>query len=527
MSPETKAKAPKAKTNGQAVTYKFKHETKKYQNFIAGKWCDASSGEVSENRNPANIEDLIGTFPRSGPADVDRAVKSAKKAFEWWRLVPPPQKAQLFFRLVEIMKERKEKFAFDMTREMGKPIFETRGDVQEGIDTAFYACGEGYRMFGKTVPSELPSKFNMTVRMPMGVAGLVTPWNFPMAIPTWKSFPALMCGNTVVIKPAEITPLSVWNLVNAILDAGFPPEVINVVFGSGTKVGNAIVSHPDVKAISFTGSNGVGRKIMEMAAPQLKRISMELGGKNCTIICNDANLDLAVDACVWAGFGTTGQRCTATSRVIVEEGIHDEFVEKFIKAAKKLKIGYGNDPGVLMGPAVSESQMNTDLEYIEIGKKEDGATLVLGGKRKTGIEYKNGWFVEPTIFTGVTPKMRIAQEEIFGPVVSVIRVKNYDEALKVGNDIEYGLSSAVFTQDVNRAYRAFRELETGITYINSATIGAEAHLPFGGMKGTGNGHREGGWGAYEFFSEVKTCYVDYSGTLQKAQIDTDETAKKK
>jgi acyl-CoA reductase-like NAD-dependent aldehyde dehydrogenase len=334
-----------------------------------------------------------------------------------------------------------------------------------------------------------------------------------------------MCGNTVVIKPAEITPLSVWNLVNAILDAGFPPEVINVVFGSGSKVGNAIVQHPDTKVISFTGSNGVGRKIMEMAAPMLKRISMELGGKNCTIICNDAKLDLAVDACVWAGFGTTGQRCTATSRVIVEEGIHDEFVEKFIKAAKKLKVGYGNDPGVLMGPAVSEDQLKTDLQYIEIGKKE-GAALVLGGKRKTGPEYKNGWFIEPTIFTGVTPKMRIAQEEIFGPVVSVIKVKNFDEALKVGNDIEFGLSSAVFTQDVNRAYRAFRDLETGITYINSATIGAEAHLPFGGMKGTGNGHREGGWGAYEFFSEVKTCYVDYSGTLQRAQIDPDDANKK-
>ncbi|MFZ5434708.1 MAG: aldehyde dehydrogenase family protein [Calditrichota bacterium] len=519
MSPE--------KTKAIKPTYKFKHETKKYQNFIAGKWCDSSSGEVSENRNPANKDDLIGTFPRSTKEDVDRAVKSAKKAYEWWRLVPPPQRAQMFLKLVDIMKARKEQFAFDMTREMGKPVFETRGDVQEGIDTALYACGEGYRLFGKTVPSELPSKFNMTVRLPMGVAGLVTPWNFPMAIPTWKTFPALMCGNTVVIKPAEITPLSVWNLVNAILDAGFPPEVINMVCGSGTKVGNAIVQHPDTKMISFTGSNFVGRKIMEMAAPMLKRISMELGGKNCTIILNDANLELAVDACVWAGFGTTGQRCTATSRVIVEEGVHDEFVEMFIKAAKKLKVGYGNDPGITMGPAVSESQLNTDLEYIEIGKKEDKATLAYGGKRLTTPEHKNGYFIQPTIFTDCKPKMRISQEEIFGPVVSVIKVKNYDEALKVGNDIEYGLSSAVFTQDVNKAFRAFRDIETGITYINSATIGAEAHLPFGGMKGTGNGHREGGWGPYEFFSEVKTCYVDWSGSLQKAQIDTDELKKKK
>jgi acyl-CoA reductase-like NAD-dependent aldehyde dehydrogenase len=514
MSP---AKAPAAKATEKK--YKFPHDTKKYQNFIAGKWCDSSSGEVSENRNPANTADLIGTFPRSTKEDVDRAVKSAKKAFEWWRLVPPPQRAKMFYRLVDILQKGKEQYAFQMTREMGKPIFETRGDVQEGIDTAMYACGEGYRLFGKTVPSELPSKFNMTIRYPIGVCGLITPWNFPMAIPTWKIFPALMCGNTVVIKPAEITPLSVWNLVNAILEAGFPPEVINVVFGAGSKVGNAMVEHPGTAVISFTGSNAVGRQIAAMAAPKLKRLAMELGGKNCTLICNDANLDLAVDACIWGGFGTTGQRCTASSRVIVEEGVHDQFVELFIKAAKKLKVGYGNDEGITMGPAVSEDQMKTDLAYIEIGKKE-GVEVVLGGKRLTGPEHKDGWFVQPTIFTGCKPKMRTSQEEIFGPVVSIIKVKNYDEAIEVANGIEFGLSSAVFTQDVNKAYRAFRDLDTGLTYINAATIGAEAHLPFGGMKGTGNGHREGGWGAYEFYSEVKACYVDWSGTLQRAQIDT-------
>ncbi|MCX6600766.1 MAG: aldehyde dehydrogenase family protein [bacterium] len=521
MSP---AKAPAAKAADKK--YKFPHDTRKYQSFIAGKWCDSSSGEVSENRNPANVSDLIGTFPRSTKEDVDRAVKSAKKAFQWWRLVPPPQRAKMFYRLVDIMQKRKEEHAFQMTREMGKPIFETRGDVQEGIDTAMYACGEGYRLFGKTVPSELPSKFNMTIRYPIGVCGLVTPWNFPMAIPTWKIFPALMCGNTVVIKPAEITPLSVWNLINAILEAGFPPEIINVVFGAGSKVGNAIVQHPDTAVISFTGSNAVGRKIAEMAAPKLKRLAMELGGKNCTLICNDANLDLAVDACIWGGFGTTGQRCTASSRVIVEEGVHDEFVDLFIKAAKKLKVGYGNDEGITMGPAVSEDQMKTDLEYIEIGKKE-GVTVALGGKRLSGPEHKDGWFVQPTIFTGCKPKMRTSQEEIFGPVVSVIKVKNYDEAIEVANDIEFGLSSAVFTQDVNKAYRAFRDLDTGLTYINAATIGAEAHMPFGGMKGTGNGHREGGWGAYEFYSEVKACYVDWSGTLQRAQIDDPKALAKK
>ena len=519
MSPVTLAKTPKTKANGKpATSYKFKHDTRKYQNFIAGKWCDSSNGEVRENRNPANIEDLIGTFPHSTKEDVNRAVKSAKKAFEWWRLVPPPKKAQMFLKLVDIMKQRKEQFAFDMTREMGKPIFETRGDVQEGIDTAQYAVGEGNRMFGKTVPSELPNKNCMTMRMPIGVAGLISPWNFPMAIPTWKMFPALMCGNTVVIKPAELTPLSVWNLVNAVLDAGFPPEVVNVVFGSGSQVGAAIVEHPDVPLISFTGSSAVGRKLNAAAGAMLKRVSLELGGKNACIVCNDANLELAVDACVWGGFGTTGQRCTATSRVIVEEGVHDEFVEKFIKAAKKLRIGYGNDADVTMGPAVSEGQLKTDLDYIEIGKKE-GATLALGGKRLNTGEHKNGYFIQPTILTGVKPRMRVAQEEIFGPVVSVIKVKNFDEALRVANDVEYGLSSAVFTQDINRSYLAFRDLETGITYINSATIGAEAHLSFGGMKATGNGHREGGWEVYDFYSETKTCYVDWSGTLQRAQID--------
>ncbi|MDD5087606.1 MAG: aldehyde dehydrogenase family protein [bacterium] len=405
-----------------------------------------------------------------------------------------------------------------MTREMGKPIFETRGDVQEGIDTAMYACGEGYRLFGHTVPSELPNKFNMTIRFPIGVAGLVTPWNFPMAIPTWKIFPALMCGNTVVIKPAEITPLSVWNLLNAMLDSGFPPEVINVVFGSGSKVGNAIVEHPDTNVISFTGSSEVGRKIGATASGMLKRVSMELGGKNCTLIMNDANLELAVDACIWAGFGTTGQRCTACSRVIVEEGIHDKFVELFIKAAKKLKVGYGNDPGITMGPAVSADQLKTDLDYVEIGKKE-GCTVVCGGKRLTTPEHKNGHFMQPTIFTDCKPNMRTSQEEIFGPVVSVIKAKNLDDAIKIANGIQYGLSSAIFTQDVNAAYRAFRDLETGLTYVNAATIGAEAHMPFGGMKSTGNGHREGGWQAYEFYSETKACYVDYSGTLQRAQID--------
>jgi aldehyde dehydrogenase (NAD+) len=483
---------------------------KKYQNFIAGKWCDAETGETFDNRNPADTNDLIGTFPLSSTKDVDRAVKSAKKAFEWWRKVPAPEKGKLFFKLGEVLRERKEQYSFDMTREMGKPIFETRGDVQEAIDTADYAIGECKRMFGHTVPSELPNKFNMTIRFPIGVAGLITPWNFPMAIPSWKTIPCLACGNTFVIKPAQLTPLSVNNLIEAMLDAGFPPEVMNIVHGGG--------SHKDTNLVSFTGSSAVGRMVGEVGGRMLKRTSMELGGKNAQIVLNDANIEMAVDAAIWGGFGTTGQRCTATSRVIIEEGIHDEFVAAYVKAAKKLRLGYGNDKGITMGPAVSEGQRQTDLNYVKIGVDE-GAELMLGGKKATGKGLENGFFIQPTIFTGVTPKMRIAQEEIFGPVVSIIKVKYFDEAIKVCNDIEYGLSSAVFTQDINKAYVAFRDIECGLTYINASTIGAEAHMPFGGMKATGNGHREGGWEAYEFYSETKACYVDYSGTMQRAQID--------
>jgi len=511
--------ASEAKDKKKAAANGGKSKTKVYQNFIAGKWCDAANGQIVENRNPAMWSDLIGTFPHSPKEDVDRAVKSAQKAYKTWRLVPPPAKAKLFFRLVEILTERKEQYAFDMTREMGKPIFETRGDVQEAIDTAWYASGEGYRMFGKTVPSELNNKFNMTIRMPIGVCGLISPWNFPMAIPSWKIIPALMCGNTVVFKPAELVPLSAHNFVEAILDAGFPPEIINIVHGSGKEVGAHIVNHPDIPVISFTGSSAVGKVIGRDASYMLKRVSMELGGKNAQIVMNDADLDHAVDCATWGGFGTTGQRCTATSRVICEEGIHDAFVEKYIKAAKKLKIGYGNDEGITMGPCVSEGQRKTVMEYVEIGKNVDKATLAYGGKALTKGDHADGWFHEPTIFTDVKPGMRIAQEEIFGPVVSILKAKNFDDALKISNNIDYGLSSAVFTKNVDQAFRSFRDIEAGITYINAATIGAEAHMPFGGMKATGNGHREGGWEVYEFYSETKACYIDYSGKLQRAQID--------
>ena len=516
MSP---AKAPAAKATDKK--YKFPHDTRKYQSFIAGKWCDSSSGEVSENRNPANVSDLIGTFPRSTKEDVDRAVKSAKKAFQWWRLVPPPQKAKMFYRLVDIMQKRKEEHAFQMTREMGKPIFETRGDVQEGIDTAMYACGEGYRLFGKTVPSELPSKFNMTIRYPIGVCGLVTPWNFPMAIPTWKIFPALVCGNTVVFKPASDTPACGAKLVEILVEAGVPKGVVNLVHGGGRDVGMAIIEHPDVRVVSFTGSSDVGRVIGEKCGRSLKRLSLELGGKNGQIVMDDANLDLALEGALWGAFGTTGQRCTATSRIIIHEKVYKQFTDRLVEMAKKLRIGNGLDESVQMGPCINAGQRESVHSYVEIGKNEDNAKMLCGGEFATDGDLKKGTFYKPTVFADCHRKMRIAQEEIFGPVVALIPVKSFDEAIEVINDSAYGLSSSIYTQDVNRAMRAVRDIEAGITYINGPTIGAEVCLPFGGVKDTGNGHREACHTVLDTFTEWKSVYIDYSGKLQKAQIDVE------
>jgi aldehyde dehydrogenase (NAD+) len=491
---------------------------KKYQNFINGRWCDAIGGETFENRNPANKDDLIGVFPKSGKRDVDAAVKAARAAFREWRLVPAPQRGQIMKAVGDLMVQRKEKIARDMTREMGKVLAETRGDTQEGIDTAYYAAGEGRRMFAPSAPSELPNKFAMTIRQPMGVAGIICPWNFPMAIPTWKIFPALTCGNAVVFKPASDVPLTGTTLVEILLEAGVPPKAINLVHGTGSGVGAPLVEHPDVDVISFTGSSAAGRKIAEACGRSLKRVSLELGGKNAQIVMDDADLDLAIDGALWGAFGTTGQRCTATSRLILQEGIHDEFVDRFLKRAKKLKLGYGLNEGADVGPVINEGQRRIIHEYVKVGQKE-GAKMLCGGKFATEGDLSKGFFYKPTIFVGVTTKMRIAQEEIFGPVVAVIKVKTFPEAVAVLNNTSYGLSSSIYTQDINRAFTAMRDIEAGITYINGPTIGAEAHLPFGGVKDTGNGHREGGWTVYEIFSEWKTIYVDFSGRLQKAQID--------
>ncbi|HXW91302.1 MAG TPA: aldehyde dehydrogenase family protein [Terriglobales bacterium] len=491
---------------------------KVYKNLIDGEPVEASTGETFENRNPADNRDLVGIFQKSGKADVDAAVAAAKSAFAKWRLVPAPRRAELVYRAAEILIERKEECARDMTREMGKILSETRGDVQEAIDTAYYMAGEGRRMFGPTTPSELPNKFAMAVRQPIGVCAMITPWNFPMAIPSWKLLPAIVCGNTCVIKPAQDTPLSTFNLVRALVDAGLPKGVVNIVTGFGSQVGAPLLEHPDVSAVSFTGSTAVGRVIGTKAAQSFKHCSLELGGKNPMIVLDDANLDLAIEGGVWGGFGTTGQRCTATSRILVEKGVYGEFVERYVERAKRLKIGNGLDETVEMGPAINPGQLETDLNYIEIGKAE-GARLKCGGNRLTHGDQQYGSFLEPTVFVDVEPTMRIAQEEIFGPVVSILRCEHLEHAIEIANRIPYGLSSSLYTRDVNKSFRALRDLEAGITYINAPTIGAEVHLPFGGVKATGNGHREGGIGAIDFYSQWKSVYVDYSDRLQKAQID--------
>src|SRR6266702_1191629 len=476
-----------------------------YKNFIDDEWVEASTGETFENRNPADTRDVIGIFQRSGKADVEAAVDAAKRAFQKWRLVPAPRRAEIVYRAAEMLSARKEELARDMTLEMGKILKETRGDVQEAIDTAYYMAGEGRRLFGPTVPSELPNKFAMAVRAHIGVCGMITPWNFPMAIPSWKLLPAIVCGNTCVIKPAQDTPLSTFNLVRTLADAGVPKGVINIVTGFGSSVGTPMTEHPEVRAVSLTGSTEVGRIVGTTAAKTFKHCS----------------LDLAIEGGLWGGFGTTGQRCTATSRIIVQKGIYGEFVERYVNRAKALKVGNGLDEAIDMGPAINASQLGTDLNYVEVGRSE-GAKLKCGGNKLTKGEYANGYFMEPTVFIDVDPKMRIAQEEIFGPVVSIIPCDNLENAIEIANNIEYGLSSALYTKDVNKAFAAMRDLHAGITYINAPTIGAEVHLPFGVVKATGNGHREGGIGAIDFYSEWKSVYVDYSDRLQKAQIDRPE-----
>ncbi|RME23592.1 MAG: aldehyde dehydrogenase family protein, partial [Candidatus Zixiibacteriota bacterium] len=419
-----------------------------FKNFINGEWVESSSGETFENRNPADTSELIGIFQKSNAADVDAAMTAAAEAYKSWRLVPAPKRGELLFKVAQRLLDQKEQFSRDETREMGKILAETRGDVQEAIDMTFYMAGEGRRLFGATTPSEMVKKFNMTVRQPLGVCAFITPWNFPMAIPAWKIMPALICGNTVVIKPATDTPLSVVNLMKVFEEEGIPKGVVNMVTGTGGTVGQAMIHDDRVKVVSFTGSTAVGRKVSEACAPNFKHVCLEMGGKNVQIVMDDANLELAVDGALWGAFGTTGQRCTATSRLIIHEAVHDKMVEMLAERAGKLKVGNGLDESVQMGPCINEGQLNTVLEYIEIGKKE-GANLVIGGERLTGGDYDKGFFVKPTIFTGVTQQMRIWREEIFGPVLSVSSFKTFEQAIEMANDTSYGLSASIYTQDIN------------------------------------------------------------------------------
>jgi alpha-ketoglutaric semialdehyde dehydrogenase len=491
-----------------------------YQLFVAGEWVDSVSRKTFESLNPADRRDVVGHFQAGTAADVAMAVKAAEMALPRWKATPAPKRGEILYRFGALMAEHKERLARAMTREMGKVLAEARGDVQEGIDIAFLMAGEGRRMFGDTVPSELPDKWAMSIRQPIGIAGIITPWNFPMAIPCWKMMPALVAGNTVVFKPASDTPHCATLLVELMAEAGFPAGTVNLVTGSGAEVGNAIVDSPDVPVISFTGHSSTGKAIAERSARRLKRVSLELGGKNGVVVLRDADLDLATDGIVWSAFGTTGQRCTAASRVIVERPVLEPLLERLERRAKALRLGSGLDESVDVGPLINPAALEKVGSYIDVGRSE--GDLVLGGHPAMGGDLEHGNFFEPTIFTSIKPMDRMAQEEIFGPVLSVIPVDDYPAAVTALNQTRYGLSSSIFTRDANAAFRAMRDFETGIVYVNAGTTGAETHLPFGGWKETGNGHREAGHVALDTFTEWKSIYVDYSGRLQRAQIDNQD-----
>ena len=490
------------------------------RNYIDGKWVDSSSGETFDDSDPANGE-LIATCTRSTTADIDRAVDAARRAFDAWRLMPAPKRGEIMYRAGEIMLARKDDLAREMTRDMGKVLAEARGDVQEGIDMTYYIAGEGRRQFGDVVPAELPNKWAMSMRHPHGVVAAITPWNFPLAIPTWKIMPALILGNTVVFKPASFTPLLAVRLVEIMEEAGLPRGVLNLVLGPGGDLGDHLVTHPGVDLISFTGSSDTGAHISEIAGRLLKRVSCELGGKNAIVVMDDANIDLAIEGIVWSAFGTSGQRCTAASRVIAHRGVAEEVIEKVVGRAKKMRMGHGLEATTDLGPVVSKAAQEKVASYIPIAEKE-GATVAAGGHIPTESRLAKGFFHEPTVLTDVKPNMRVAQEEIFGPVTAIIESSSVDEAIKILNSTKYGLSCSIYTQDINNAYRFMRDAECGLVYVNAGTIGAEIQLPFGGMKSTGNGHREAGRAALDVYSEWKSIYVDYSGRLQRAQMDTSE-----
>jgi len=490
-----------------------------YGIFIDGKWRK-SEGKRFETRNPATGE-VLATFPNATKDEVNRAVRAAKGAFEKWRKTPAPRRGELLFEAARLFKQKKEDLARTVTMEMGKILAEGRGDVQEAIDFYHYAAGEGRRLFGETVPSELPNKMCLTIRLPVGPVGLITPWNFPIAIPSWKTGAALIAGCPFVLKPSSLTPLCAAKFVDVLDEAGFPPGVVNLVTGSGSVVGDGIIQHPDIRAVSFTGGVDTGRYVYESAARKMIKVGLELGGKNAILAMDDANIDLLMDGVLFGAFGTAGQRCTATSRLIVHEKIYDQVVEELVTRTEKLTVGNPLDEKVDMGPVASADQEKKVLEYIEIGKKE-GDKLLTGGKKLKGGIYDKGFFLQPTVFE-VERDKRLAQEEIFGPVLSVLKAKDYEDAVAIANSVKYGLSSSIYTNDLRWAFRAMQDLEAGITYVNAPTIGAEVQLPFGGTKETGpTDTREAGTTALEEFTYWKTIYVDYSGRLQKAQIDTEK-----
>lgn len=489
----------------------------RFKNYINGEWVEPVNGEYFKNISPANHDDVIGEFPASGKADVDAAVAAAREAFKLWRLVPAPKRGDILRKAGDIFSRRKKELGRIMTREMGKPTFETEGDVQEAIDTAYYAASETRRLFGHTAPSEMMNKMNMSFRYPIGVCGIITAWNFPVAVPSWKILPAIAAGNTVVYKPSKESPHSGVIFAEIMEEAGLPAGVFNVLLGKGA-MGNHIVEHPDVNLIGFTGSTDIGTKIGEICGRTNKKCSLEMGGKNAQIIMNDANLELAVEGALWGAFGTTGQRCTATSRLIVQSGVYEEVIEMLRERASNLRLGDGLLESTQVGPVIHETSLENCQNYCAIALGE-GARLVCGGERASNGDLAKGSFFKPTIFADVTANMRLFKEEIFGPILAVAKAETLDHAIELQNACEFGLSSSIYTRDVNGAFKAIRDIEAGITYINSPTIGAEAHMPFGGVKGTGNGHREGGWTVFDIFTEWKTVYVDFSDTLQRAQID--------
>ena len=488
-----------------------------YRNFIGGQWVQSGSSRTVENINPANTADVIGSVRQATREEAKQAVQAAADAFRSWRSTPAPARGKIVARAARLMEEHKEELAQILTREEGKTIAESRGELQRSINVADFCAGESRRMNGETIQSELPANFAYTIKQPLGVVACVTPWNFPVAIPVWKVAPALVAGNTVVFKPATLTPATAVRIVELFDEAGIPPGVLNLIIGSGSEAGDAIINHPAVKAISFTGSNQVGIRLYEEASRRGAKVQCEMGGKNPVVIMEDADMDLAVESTAQGAFGSSGQRCTATSRAVVVNDVADEFIERIARRAASMRIGPGNDPATEMGPTVDESQFKTVLSYIDIGR-DDGATLVCGGSRATGDGLDKGYFVNPTVFDHVTPDMRLAREEIFGPVLSVLRVKDFDEALQVANDCEYGLSSSIFTNDAVRTFRFVDEIETGMTHVNSPTTGGEAHIPFGGIKGTGIGDREQGSTALDFYTDLKVVYVDYTGRKREGNL---------